>query len=169
MLKKILLWSVLVFALIQLIPVDRKPKPIDRKNNFADIQKTPIHIASILRKACYDCHSNETQYPWYAYVAPISWTVKDHVNEGRARLNYSEWYGYNEDQKKGILQKSISTLQQRTMPMAAYMIKHPEANLTLTDRNLLIQYFKYLLDAKKQDGMQNVEHFIHEVQGSIKK
>ncbi|WP_407482255.1 heme-binding domain-containing protein [Elizabethkingia meningoseptica] len=148
MVKKIILWSLLVLAAIQLIPVNRTNKPVDKKSNFTDLQQTPKAVTGILQRACYDCHSNETKYPWYAYVAPVSWTVKDHVNEGKARLNYSEWSQYNKDQKKTILEHSVSTVQQRIMPMPAYIMKHPEANLTTSERNILTTYFQKLLEDK---------------------
>ncbi|RZJ37154.1 MAG: cytochrome C, partial [Chryseobacterium sp.] len=74
-LKKIIFWIAAVFVGIQLIPVDRTNKAVNAKDNFIDIYKTPQHITVILKNACYDCHSNETKYPDYAYIAPISWTV----------------------------------------------------------------------------------------------
>lgn len=95
---------------IQFIPVDRENKPIDSKNNFVDIYKTPQNIKVILKNACYDCHSNETIYPNYAYVAPISWTIKDHINEGREHLNFSEWGIYNKELKENAIEKTVSSL-----------------------------------------------------------
>ena len=75
-LKKILFWLAIVFVAIQLIPVDRENKPVDKENNFVDVYKTPEHIKTILKNACYDCHSNETHYPGYSYIAPVSWQSK---------------------------------------------------------------------------------------------
>lgn len=147
MLKKVLLWVLGIFIAIQLIPVNRVNKPVDKKDNFVDVFATPAQVKVFLKNACYDCHSNETVYPWYSKVAPISWTVKDHINEGRERLNFSEWNSFNKDQKKTILQHSITTLQQRTMPMPAYMLKHPEANLTNDQRKTLEDYFQGLLSS----------------------
>ncbi|WP_082695238.1 heme-binding domain-containing protein [Elizabethkingia ursingii] len=149
MIKKILFWGLVVLVVIQLIPVNRTNKPVDKKDNFVSLQQSPAGVTQLLQRACYDCHSDETKYPWYSYVAPISWTVKDHVNEGKARLNYSEWSQYNKDQKTTILQKSVATIEQRSMPMPAYILKHPEANLNNTERNTLTEYFKKLLSDNK--------------------
>ncbi len=76
----IVYWFLIVIALIQFIPVNRTNKPVDSKANFVNIYSTPRNVQQILKKACYDCHSNETVYPDYAYVAPTSWSIKNHVN-----------------------------------------------------------------------------------------
>lgn len=139
--KKIIFWIVIVFLAIQFIPVDKLNKPIDRKNNFVDIYKTPHNIKTILKNACYDCHSNETIYPDYAHVAPISWAVKDHINEGREYLNFSEWGTYNNDIRKNAIQKTLETVRNKQMPLPSYINYHPAANLTTRQRTDLENYF----------------------------
>ncbi|SDE13096.1 heme-binding domain-containing protein [Riemerella columbipharyngis] len=138
-----------VFAglvLIQLIPVDRDNPPVNEKDNFVTIYKTPPQMVSILRNACYDCHSNETVYPWYAYVAPVSWSIKHHVNKGREHLNFSTWGSANAYLKKSALEHSIEELQELGMPPIGYISQHPKANLTTQQRKLLEDYFRTLLD-----------------------
>lgn len=146
--KKIVFWCLVSFAMIQFIPVDRVNKPVRRAVNFIDVKKTPANIVGMLKKACYDCHSDETIYPKYASIAPFSWSVKSHVNEGREHLNFSVWKTYNADLKKNMLTKSIQTLQNKTMPMPAYIIYHKEANLSDAERTLLINYFEHILQEK---------------------
>jgi hypothetical protein len=140
-LKKIILWVAVACLAIQLIPIDRENKPVDKNNNFTDIYKTPQDVRSLLKNACYDCHSNETVYPNYAYIAPISWTVKDHINEGREYLNFSEWGTYNKDIKQNAIQKSIETIRSKQMPLPSYINYHPKANLTTSQRKILENYF----------------------------
>lgn len=142
--KKILLWIVGIFILIQLIPIDRTNKPVDRKQNFVDIVKPPKEVSQILINACYDCHSNEVKYPKYAYVAPISWSIKHHVNEGRERVNFSVWSTYNNDQKNHIIDDILETVESKEMPLKGYLPMHPEANLTDTQRKIFNDYFKNL-------------------------
>src|SRR5438874_1058331 len=85
-------WSAIalgtVLVAIQLVPVERTnpsaTKPIE----------APAEVTAVLRRSCYDCHSNETRWPWYAYVAPVSWLVADDVKDGRAKLNFSSWGDY---------------------------------------------------------------------------
>ncbi|MDN4014883.1 heme-binding domain-containing protein [Chryseobacterium gambrini] len=146
--KKIFFWTLLGFALIQFISTDKVNPPVDHKVNFVDVKKTPAKIQGLLKGACYDCHSNETVYPKYAYIAPISWSVKSHINEGREHLNFSIWDTYNKDLKQSMLSKSIQTIQNKTMPMPGYIVYHKEANLSDAERALLIQYFDQMLKSK---------------------
>lgn len=142
--KKILLLILIVLVAIQFVPVNRTNTPIDKNQNFVDIHKPPQEVETIIKNACYDCHSNETKYPAYAYVAPISWSVKHHINEGRGNLNFSTWAKYNADQKEHILEEFIETVRERKMPMKAYVNFHEEAKLTEVQRNVLIGYFNQL-------------------------
>lgn len=142
--KKILLWIVVIFAFMQFIPVDRTNKPVDKKQNFTDVLQSPKQVQEILKNACYDCHSNEVKYPNYAYVAPISWSVKSHINEGRENVNFSEWTSYNKDQKEHIIDEVIESVESKEMPLKGYVPMHPEANLTDAQRKVFIDYFKGL-------------------------
>lgn len=99
----------------------------------------------MLETSCYDCHSNETVYPNYAYVAPISWSVKHHVNEGREHLNFSEWGTFNKDLKKNMLENTVADLQQIRMPIPGYVAQHPDANLSAAQRKVLVDYFEGIL------------------------
>lgn len=147
--KKIVFWSLVVFALIQFVPIDRINKPVDHKVNFVDAKETPEKIRTLIKGACYDCHSNETIYPKYSYIAPISWSIKSHVNEGREHLNFSIWQTYNQDLKASMLTSIIPTLQTKTMPMPGYIVYHKEAaNLSEAERKLLVNYFEEMLKSK---------------------
>jgi len=143
-LKKIIFWVAAGFIAIQFVPLDRENKAVDKQNNFVDIYKTPENIKSILKNACYDCHSNEVEYPNYAYVAPISWTIKDHINEGREHLNFSEWGTYNKELKQNAIEKTINSVRNLQMPLPSYIGYHPKANLTTKQRNDLENYFSNL-------------------------
>ena len=85
--------GLVTLLLIQLVPVDRSNPPVESEIS------TPPEVHIILRKACYDCHSNETTWPWYSKVAPVSWLVASDVHEGREELNFSTWASYNSEQK----------------------------------------------------------------------
>ncbi|WP_126652667.1 heme-binding domain-containing protein [Chryseobacterium aureum] len=146
--KKIIFWILVGFALIQFFPIDRTNQPVEAARNFVSAKKTPEKIAALLKNACYDCHSNETVYPKYAFIAPISWSVKSHVNEGREHLNFSIWETYNKDLKENMLTKAVQTIQSKTMPMPGYIVYHKEANLSEAERALLIQYFEEMLKTK---------------------
>lgn len=146
---KVFGWAVLLFALIQLIPIDRTNPPLEGKHNFVEVMNTPIEVRQLLKTSCYDCHSNETVYPSYAYVAPISWSVKHHINKGRRHLNFSEWGTYNRELKEGMLKNAIGDLEENRMPLAGYVAQHPEARLTKAQKKLLMDYFQKVLDSLK--------------------
>lgn len=146
--KKIIFWVLVGFAIIQFIPVDKVNRPVDQKLNFVTIKKTPSEIQTLLKNACYDCHSDETVYPKYAQIAPISWSIKSHVNDGREHLNFSVWKSYNADLKKSMLEKSMQTIESKTMPLPGYIVYHKEADLTPAQRTILKKYFEAVLSSE---------------------
>lgn len=156
--KKTILWTAIAFLGIQLIPVDKVNKAINPQNNFVDIYKTPQPITQILQSACYDCHSNQTHYPSYSQIAPISWAIKDHVNQGRDYLNFSEWGTYNKELKQNALEKSILSVANLQMPLVSYINYHPEANLTALQRKTLENYFSQILEKEKVSQSTSLDH-----------
>jgi len=102
----------------------------------------PAAIESILRRACYDCHSNETEWPWYSGVAPASWWIYHHVSEGRRRLNFSEWNDYASDPgtKAQKLDEIAKLVRSRTMPPWYYRLSHPRARLSGQDRDAIVRW-----------------------------
>lgn len=135
-----------VFGVIQLVPVDKTNPPVNPDDNFVEVNNTPKNITIILRKSCYDCHSNETVYPRYASVAPISWSVKHHVNKGREHLNFSIWRVYNPDLKRGMLKHIISEIEENRMPIKGYIAQHPDARLSAEEKLLLTEYFRTIME-----------------------
>lgn len=146
--KKIGFWMLIAFVIIQFISIDKVNKPVDHAKNFVEIKQTPQKIGSLLKNACYDCHSDETVYPKYSSIAPISWSIKSHVNEGREHLNFSVWGTYNKDLKESMLRGIIQTVESRTMPMPGYIVYHKGANLSEAERKLLTNYFEEMLKSK---------------------
>jgi len=102
--------------------------------------QAPADVAKVLQRACYDCHSNQTTWPWYSQIAPVSWLVARDVNEGRRHLNFSVWDSYEPAKKAKKLEHVASEVKEGEMPMAIYVPMHPEAKLTEADRALLIAW-----------------------------
>ena len=94
---------------------------------------TPKKVSIILKNACYDCHSNNTKWPYYSKIAPISWYVSSRINEGREALNFSIWNTYDEEKKKKKLKRMYKTVYS-SMPLASYIKFHEEADLTKEQR-----------------------------------
>ncbi len=128
--KKFIAFLVVVIVGIQFIPVERTNPPVQ-----SDID-APANIKAILKKACYDCHSNETNWVWYTKVAPASFlSVKD-VNEGRKKINFSEWGNYTNKTEK-IKEEIWEEVREENMPPWQYRVVHSEAKLTQEEKNLL--------------------------------
>ena len=147
--KKVLIVLLVAFIMIQFFQIDKVNPTTNDGMDFIKIKNTPEPIANIIRNSCYDCHSNETVYPNYAYVAPISWSIKHHINEGREHFNFSEWGNFNQDLKKNMLENAVKSVKDYSMPMTAYLPQHPEANLTKAERVLLVNYFEGILKTGK--------------------
>lgn len=144
---KILLFTVAGLLVIQLIPIDRTEKPVDKAAQFEVVENTPPKIANLMRNACYDCHSLETKYPDYASYAPISWVISRHVKDARKEVNFSTWGSYNPDLQRSMLKNVVEVLDNRKMPKQSYVAYHPEANITTAERTLLKNYFQKVLDS----------------------
>ena len=133
--KKFIRWTfwllVLGFILIQFVPVDRSNPPVTGELAAAE------EVMEVLRNACYDCHSNETQWPWYSRVAPISWRIAKHVEMGRGNLNFSEWEGMTAEDQVDAKEEIWEEVERGSMPLSDYLRMHPEAVLTEPQREAL--------------------------------
>lgn len=127
---KLLLVFVALGAAIQLVPYGRSHQnpPVVSEPAWA----TP-ETRALAKRACFDCHSNETTWPWYSNIAPISWGVQRHVNEGRRTLNFSEW---NRPQREA--DEAAEEVAEGEMPPGYYLLVHPEARLTDAERRALV-------------------------------
>jgi len=128
----LLLLSALLVA--QVIPVSRSNPPVT-----GDIAAPP-GIVVTLREACYDCHSNETVWPWYSRVAPVSWLVASDVREGREEVNFSEWNSYSEKRKAKKLKEMADEIRDGDMPPWNYEIMHAHASMNELQRDALLQW-----------------------------
>ena len=153
-LKKTLRVFIVVFGvillLIQFIQPDRSNPEFDSSKTLQAELQPPAQIASLFERGCKDCHSNETRWPFYSYIAPVSWLVAYDVSEGRKHFNMSEWGKYKTNRKfqklSGIYQEVID----REMPLPKYIPLHPEANFTDAERDTLAAWAQS--EAKKLMG-----------------
>jgi Haem-binding domain len=125
---------VIVLILSQAIRIDRSNPPVR-----SDISAGPA-IQPILRRACYNCHSNETVWPWYSRVAPASWLVGSDVSEGRQLLNFSEWGSYAADVRSRKLAGITKEIQEGEMPPWYYSIAHSESRLSQSERDQIVAW-----------------------------
>ncbi|RMH04788.1 MAG: heme-binding protein [Planctomycetota bacterium] len=128
---KILVLLLVAFVAIQFVPVECSNPPV-----VSDFDG-PAEIAALLRRACYDCHSNETRWPWYARVAPVSWLLAEHVEDGRKHLNFSEW---DEDEAWENKEEIGEEVGEGEMPLKGYALLHAEARLSEEERAALLAW-----------------------------
>jgi hypothetical protein len=129
-LKLSLITLVALVVAAQVVRPSRTNPPVDpQKEITAHMQVDPAVMATLSR-ACNDCHSNRTEWPWYSNVAPVSWLVAHDVNDGREELNFSEWSASKEKEPGKLLGKICSEVTDGEMPMATYTLIHPQAKLT---------------------------------------
>lgn len=133
-LKKGLLGLAVAIVAIQLVPVDRTSPPV-----AADLA-APANVRAVLKRACYDCHSNETTWPWYSRVAPLSWLVARDVREGRKELNFSDWGSYAGKRQARKLKEVREQVADGEMPPWFYVAVHREAALSPEDKALLREW-----------------------------
>jgi Haem-binding domain len=124
--------GVVFFALIvmQVFRPARTNPTSDPSASFEAVVKPPQEVASSLKRACNDCHSNQTAWPWYSNIAPASWLVASDVNEGRAHLNFSTWTQPGTEGEKPEIKDLCEEVQAGKMPLRAYTLLHPQAKLS---------------------------------------
>ena len=143
--KRILLLLLLAFVVIQFFRIDKSIPEFDPNGDFIAMNPGNEKGAVLLKNACYDCHSYETKYPWYAEVAPVSWVVGDHIKDGRRHLNFSIWSSYEPGKQAHKLEESLEEMERGKMPDPGYVKMHDEANLSEEDKNLLMDYLRDIM------------------------
>jgi hypothetical protein len=136
-----LMFSLLVlFGAIQLIRPERTNPPVDQNKIIQEHLQIPTEIGSILRRSCYDCHSNETVWPWYSNVAPASWLVADDVSKARRMMNFSEWGNYKLGKVLSLLEGICEETSNGDMPLSQYTFMHPATGLSQVEIKALCDW-----------------------------
>jgi hypothetical protein len=137
---------VIGLAAAQLVRPNTGNPPVDPARSLWNDRRVDPQVATILRKACADCHSHETEWPWYSKISPFSWLVANHVNKGRAKLNFSDWSTPTPDQ----LEEIYDSIAKNKMPIASYLVMHPQAQLSKDNRDALLSW----ADGKKPETLR---------------
>ena len=116
------------------------PKQFQAQVASIDDLKLPAEITSIFKRSCMDCHSSQTTWPWYSYVAPVSWLVERDVRRGRDHMNFSEWQQYTLQQRQKLLADVASAVKNGEMPLRQYTFIHRQAKLIDAERDLVYQW-----------------------------
>lgn len=141
--RKIGLGILVLLLLIQFIRREKNINPdVNMAVDFTTVESVPANVVKILEDACYDCHSSNTVYPWYAEVAPLSWWLQMHVNGGKQHLNFNEWGTYGVKKRNHKIEECYEMMENNSMPLKSYTWMHSEAKLSEEDRAMMINFFK---------------------------
>jgi len=148
LLKRIGLALLVVLVGLQFIPArSNQTKEVASSSDFIKINKVPDDMGSILLTSCYNCHSNNTNYPWYSRVQPVGWFLENHINKGKAELNFSEFGSYSVRKQKSKLKSMASQIEKEEMPLSSYTFIHREARLSKGSKKAIVDYLNVLQDS----------------------
>ena len=119
----------------------------DTTANFTKVYKVPKNVEAILRTSCYDCHSNNTNYPWYSYIQPARFFMESHIKEGKENLNFSEWGNYSNRKQNNKLDRIAKQIKSNEMPLSSYTMIHKNATLSATQKKEIINWISQLKDS----------------------
>jgi hypothetical protein len=138
--KRIVLALVVIFVLMQLYRPARTNPPVDQTKTMEKAMPIPPNVEAILSRSCNDCHSSKTVWPWYSNIAPVSWMLVDHVDEGRAELNFSDWATFSQKKKRHKLEAICEQVNKKEMPLPSYLWMHHDAPLSAEDSNAICDW-----------------------------
>ncbi len=143
--RKVIAATAVLLIGIQFIRIDTPVTPLQPEMDFINNYQPQEAISSIVKAACYDCHSDETVFPWYNQIAPVQWWLADHVNHGKEHLNFSIWKSYSVKKQLHKLEECIEMIEEEEMPLNSYTWTHSEARLSKEQREELISWLKSLM------------------------
>lgn len=140
--RKIILIVIIVLVIsIQFVRIDQTAPYSNPQSELAIVASVPDNVIAIMKESCYDCHSNNTVYPWYANIAPVSWMLQNHIKEGREHMNFSDWGNYSAADRQDYLKECMEEINKGEMPLKGYVLMHSKAKLTPEEKEVLRQWF----------------------------
>lgn len=149
--KILLILSVTILVGIQFIPTKFNKEVVNKTDDFITMYNVPNTIATKIKTSCYDCHSNNTIYPWYSKIQPINMLMSQHIEEGKEDLNFSEFGAYSDRRKKSKLKSIISQIKNDEMPLTSYTLLHWDASFSIKEKKEILIFISNFLDRYKND------------------
>jgi len=138
---KVIGWVLLIALIaIQFIPSNLNEEEVDPTTSFATVYNVPKNVNTILQTSCYDCHSNNTEYPWYNKIQPVAMYLDSHVEDGKKHFNFSEFAAYSTKRQKKKLEEVADEVKGGEMPLTSYTLIHQDAKLSDADKKLVIDW-----------------------------
>ncbi|HCE54243.1 MAG: hypothetical protein APF83_07400 [Lutibacter sp. BRH_c52] len=145
-LKIILLVVLLALLGIQFIPTTRNQIDIVPSTDLMEVYNVPEQVEIIFKTSCYDCHSNNTYYPWYNKIQPASWMIQNHIKKGKAELNFNEFGSYSERKRKSKFKSILSQVKDGEMPLASYTWIQRDAKLSENEKKAIEDWINKMLE-----------------------
>ena len=146
--KKILFIGLIIFLLMQLYqPARNESFEQDITANFTKVYNVPKNVKAIVRTSCYDCHSNNTNYPWYSNVQPVGFFMEHHIKEAKEDLNFDEWGKYSKRKQENKLDRIVKQIKSDEMPLASYTLIHKNARLTTVQKEEIMDWLSKIKDS----------------------
>lgn len=146
--KKVVTIGLIIFLLIQLYqPARNIGFEQDITANFTNVYNVPKNIETTLRTSCYDCHSNNTNYPWYSYLQPARFFMESHIREGKENLNFNEFGKYSKRKQKSKLGEMVKQIEKDEMPLSSYTLIHKNAILSKNQKEEVIDWINKIKDS----------------------
>lgn len=144
---KFIAWIALIaFVVIQFFPIDYNQSETVPQTDFMLVNKVPVTVEKSLQVSCYDCHSNNTDYPWYSKIQPSAWYLEDHIKNGKKELNFNEWGNLSDRRKNSKLRSIIKQIENGEMPLDSYSLIHRDAIFSKEEKEAVLNYMKTLKD-----------------------
>lgn len=145
--KVVLLTLFALFLIIQLIRPVRNESGQASETDMSKIYKMPELVQGIFKKACYDCHSNHTHYPWYTNIQPLGWWMAEHISAGKEELNFNGFGAYSVRKQKSKLKSMEGSIEENSMPLPSYTLIHKNAKLSLSEKELVLDWLRRTRDS----------------------
>jgi hypothetical protein len=145
--KKILLAILLLFTAVQFIRPARNRSDAVQTADMITNFSVPENVAGSLRTSCYDCHSNNTRYPWYANIQPVAWFLANHIKDGKEELNFNEFTTYSKRRQLSKLKSVQNSIKDGSMPLSSYTLMHSDAKLSEESKASIIQWTAKVMDS----------------------
>jgi hypothetical protein len=149
---KYLLILLSIFIGLQFFQIPKPSLSSTPETDITNHVEVPENVHNILRKACYDCHSEETRYPWYSYIQPVGWWLKDHMDHGLSHLNFSDFGSYELDKAAHKMEEINDEVHEGEMPLESYTWIHGDARLSSKERKTLTKWA--IRTYAKMEGVQ---------------
>lgn len=150
--KKLFWLLLLALVVIQFFRPEKNIAATSSPTDIATKYAVPAEVKPILQRACYDCHSNNTNYPWYSNIQPVAWWLSSHIKDGKRHLNFSTFTSYSYKRADHKMEEVIETMEKHEMPLNSYTWIHKDAKLTEAERTTLKNWAQQVRDQIRKDS-----------------